>query len=377
MNTPNSNRRIIISDTTLRDGEQAPGVAFTKEEKIALARALSDAGVDELEAGVPAMGQEERSLIRCLAALGLRTPLSCWCRGTEKDLELAARCNTGRVHLSFPVSQRLIMAMGKEAGQIFDAVDTLVHRAREEFDVISVGAMDASRADIDFLCAFATCADESGAQRTRLADTVGILTPHSVCRMVTELKHAVPHMELEFHGHNDLGMATANSVVAAESGADVISVTIGGIGERAGNAALEEVAVALSCGTNLETGICLPELAGLNALSEQITGVEPRPSKPITGSAVFTHESGIHAHATLKDPNAFQPFSPGTVGRRDATIVAGKHSGTSALAHILAGQGMQVPRKTLVKSIPTIRREAEEKKRCLTPHEVMAICSAS
>ena len=377
MDTSKRNRRIIISDTTLRDGEQAPGVSFTKEEKITLAKALSDAGVDELEVGVPAMGHEERSVIRSLAALKLSPPLSCWCRGTATDLELAARCNTGRVHMSFPVSQRLIMATGKEEGQVMGEVHELLYRARREFDFCSIGAMDASRADMDTLRSFAICAQDAGADRLRLADTVGILTPHSVTRLITELKCAAPHMELEFHGHNDLGMATANSVVAAESGADVISVTVGGVGERAGNAALEEVAVALSCGTPLETGICLPELAGLSALAEPITGVESRPNKPITGSAIFTHESGIHTHATLKDPTAFQPFSPETVGRGDSTIVAGKHSGTSALAHILAGQGIQVARTTLAKSIPTIRKEAEQKKRCLTPHEVMVICNAS
>ncbi len=377
MNTLNKNRRIIISDTTLRDGEQAPGVAFTREEKIELARALSDAGVDELEVGTPAMGHGERSVIRDLAALGLDAPLSSWCRGTEKDLRLAIRCNTGRIHLSFPVSRRLIMATGKEMEQVFDEVHGLVARARREFDFCSVGAMDASRADIETLRAFVINARDAGAHRVRLADTVGILTPHSVNRLITELKHTVPSMELEFHGHNDLGMATANSVVAVESGADVISVTVGGIGERAGNAALEEVTMALSCGTHLETGIHLTKLAGLNTLIERVTGFQSRPNKPITGSAVFTHESGIHAHATLKDPTAFQPFLPGTVGRGEQVIVAGKHSGTSALAHILAGEGIQMDRKSLAASIPTIRKYAEMKKRSLTPHEVMKICHVS
>lgn len=223
-------------------------------------------------------------------------------------------------------------------------------------------------------CALVLCARDSGSHRVRIADTVGIMTPHTVSRMISGLKSTVSDMKLEFHGHNDLGMATANSIAAAESGADIISVTTGGIGERAGNAALEEVAVALACGTQLVTGIDLAELTRLCSLAESITGIAPHPSKPITGSAVFTHESGIHAHATLKDPSAFQPFSPETVGRSEQTIVAGKHSGTSAIAHILRGEGVQMDRNALTESIPIIRKEAEKKKRCLTPQELLEIC---
>lgn len=374
MNTSPEARRIIISDTTLRDGEQAPGVAFTRREKHALATALVEAGVDELEVGTPAMGRDEGETIRSIAALGLSAPLTCWCRGTARDLALAARCGTQGVHLGFAVSARLLAATGKVAGQVLDEAHVLVARARETFDFVSVGAMDASRTEDDFLRAFALCAEDAGAHRLRLADTVGGLTPNGASRLIREVKAAAPALPLEFHGHNDLGMASANSVTAAEAGAEALSVTAGGIGERAGNAALEEVAVALACATGLTTGIRLAELPRVCALAQAMTGIAAPPTKPITGASVFTHESGIHAHATLRDPLAFRPFSPGTVGRDVPAPVAGKHSGTAALVQILASEGLEVDRKSLAASLPAIRREAEKKKRGLTPREIRELC---
>ena len=362
---------VHIVDTTLRDGEQAPGVAFSFEEKVSIVRLLVGAGVDELEVGIPAMGHAVCDEIRKLVALEPNCLLTSWCRALEKDIDLAAACGTGGVHISFPVSSILLRAMGKTRDWVLSRLAVLVPSALRRFQVVSVGAQDAFRAEPEFLNEFVRSASECGVHRVRIADTVGLARPSQVVAMVRNLVCRVGQMRLEFHGHNDLGMATANSVTAAEAGADALSVTVNGLGERAGNASLEEVAMAVN---RLPGHRCAIQVKKLQALCRFVAKASNRPipiAKPITGVAIFSHESGIHCAGLLKDPATYEPFCPEDIGRNRSEFVIGTHSGSAAIRHLFKGQGISLPPADAVKLRNRIYAVARQKKAALTRAEVV------
>jgi len=317
---------IYIIDSTLRDGEQAPGVAFCRRDKLQLAEMLAEAGVDELEAGIPAMGPEECGIMRDIVKLGLPCRLTSWCRARYDDLAAAVSAGTYGVHISFPVSTPLLKTIGRDEAWVFETLEELVALACRDFQQVSVGALDATRADMTFLWRFAKIAASCGAARLRLADTVGIATPMQVMRMVRLLRAASQKMNIEFHGHNDLGMAAANAVSAVQAGAQALSVTVNGLGERAGNAPLEEIALALPLAAGKSCRIRPEKLQALCSYVARLSGRTIPPDKPVTGSLIFTHESGIHQHGLRQNDLAYQPYRPQTVGRR-MTLVVGKHSG--------------------------------------------------
>ncbi|MFP4585123.1 MAG: hypothetical protein ACLFN9_17290 [Desulfococcaceae bacterium] len=364
---------VFIIDSTLRDGEQAPGVAFRRQQKIRIAHMLAEVGVDEIEVGIPAMGEEERETIREIRRLGLPPRLTCWCRAAAGDIQLAGQCGTGGIHISLPVSPIHIHALGKSPGGVLDLMREMVSLARADFDRVSVGAQDALRADPDYLEAFVAHAEDCGADRVRIADTVGIASPGAIHRLFRRLAPAAKGISLEFHGHDDLGMATANAVTAAEAGASALSVTVNGLGERAGNAPLEEVAAALAFAT---AGTARLRTASLPPLCEYVAEASGRsipPDKPITGSAAFQHESGIHCAGMLKDPLAYQPFPSEAVGRRDTAFVIGKHSGTHVIQHCLRERGITVDRDAARRLLEKVRRAAEAKGGALSPGELVDI----
>ncbi|PKQ29017.1 MAG: homocitrate synthase [Actinobacteria bacterium HGW-Actinobacteria-10] len=363
---------IKFDDTTLRDGEQTAGVVFTNAEKIKIARMLDEIGVHQIEAGIPMMGGDERAVIEEIAHLGLNASVLGWNRAAIPDIRTSLECGVDAVAISLATSDIHIKTkLQKDRPWVIDTIKECVAFAKEAGVYVSVNAEDASRTELGFLIEYAEAAKSEGADRIRFCDTIGALGPFRTYTVIKELIDATG-LDVEMHTHNDFGMAVANALAGVHAGASWINVTVGGLGERAGNAALEEVAMALKYIEGIDTGLDTPRFREMGMFVMEAAGRTVPVWKSIIGTNVFAHESGIHADGVIKNPKNYEIFPPDEVGLV-RQIVVGKHSGSRTLEMKFEEYGIPLTREHAVELLPHVRTKAIELKRPLFDKELVAL----
>ena len=364
---------IIIDDTTLRDGEQTAGVVFSLAEKQAIARMLDAIGLQEIECGIPAMGQEELTSVRALVDLGLNARLITWNRAVIGDIRASIAAGVTAVDISLSVSDiHIHNKLRKDRAWVREQLKVALGFAKEHDLYVSVGGEDSSRADLNFLVELMEIARSLGADRFRFCDTLGVLDPFTTFDKVSYLRRSVPELDIEVHTHNDLGMATANAIAGIRAGARFVNTTVNGLGERAGNAALEEVVMALKHACGLDPGIDTRRFVELSRLVGKAS-CRPVPEwKAVVGENVFAHESGLHADGVLKHPGNYEGFDPAEVGLT-RQIVVGKHSGTHGLRHRLTTLGIAMLPAEEQYFMARVRGRSQELKRPLSDADLLAL----
>lgn len=361
--TPDLPESVEIIDCTLRDGEQAPGVWFSVAEKLALATALDEAGVDVLDAGFPASSASDIEAMQGMRILGLQARIGATARPLPGDVAAAEKAKAHEVFLFMPTSDFRL----KETLNISRKRATEIFRAGAE-DVVARGMglnlvfEDASRADVTALITVVEALRKHvPIERLVLADTVGCATPASMDTLVRTLRRAVgPEIALCPHGHNDFGMATANTVAAVAAGAGSVTCTVNGIGERAGNADLAEVTAALTFLYGIEHRVDVAKLQALSQMVERMSGLHMSPTKPVTGLNVFRHESGVHVDGMLKTPKSYE-FLPSAAVGRDTEYVLGKHSGTGIIRKIMQDAGIVIDDAVAADLLQAVKQRIEER----------------
>lgn len=362
-----------LIDTTLRDGEQAPGVVFHLNEKLRIAELLHLARIPEVEVGTPAIGAQEVADMKAITTAGFSFKTLAWCRATKADIDAAVKSGTQGINISFPVSDIHQLTMGKNPQWVIKTMHEMVGYASSKFDYVTIGAQDASRANPTFLTDFIGEAFILGASRVRIADTVGILNPTTTAQLFGRITNHFPNKDFEFHGHNDLGMATANTLTALTTGAKSASLTVNGLGERAGNASLDEVVMALQLSYNIQHHINTTILGQLSHYVSKASKIAIHPSKPITGGKALSHETGIHINLLLKNRQAYQIVHASHIGFTETDFILGKHSGKSALITLLNHHNISLSCSSCDALLLRLKARATQLKRSLSASEVLQL----
>ncbi len=364
---------VKIVDTTLRDGEQTAGVVFANEEKVRIAKLLDKVGVDQIEAGVPVMGGDEREAIEKIVAADLNASIMGWNRAVVSDVKSSIDCGVDAVAVSVSTSDIHIEKKLNESREwVLEHMTEATKYAKDHGLYVSVNAEDSTRSDFDFLVEFAEQAKEAGADRLRYCDTVGIMTPLETYDEIKKLKEEVD-IDIEMHTHNDFGLAAANALTGVKGGANYVGTTVNGLGERAGNAPLEEIVMALKHLENLDLGFNTSDFLELSEYVSHASAQDLPVSKAIVGSNTFAHESGIHTDGVLKDSETYEAFTPQEVGA-ERQLVIGKHSGKKAiLAKFEMEYGIELSEEEAEALLPKVRSMAVELKRALFDKELVSL----
>ena len=371
-------RQILISDCTLRDGEQQAGIVFDRAAKVSIARALDSIGIYEIEAGTVASSDEDRAAVAEMSKLGLRAKISVLCRGVTGDIDQAAALGAWGVRLSYPIS--LIERKHKLKGvsdeeYLKRALELCEYSQRKNLYVI-FSPYDTTRAELAFLRRVVTELAKSGTvDRLRIVDTTGCALPAAITYIVGNIREVAPKLPLEIHCHNDFGLACANTLAGIVSGADYASTTINGLGERCGNAATEEVVVALEVLYGVKTGLDLTKLTEISRLVTDLSGVRTQVNKAVVGESAFRHESGMVVAGLLQDPFTAETYQPELVGQR-RQILLGKKSGLVSISYKVKELGLSVPEQCFPEMLNRVKSEAVNKRRAITDEEFRQIANA-
>lgn len=333
--------KVRIFDTTLRDGEQTPGVAITPDEKIRIAKRLDRLGVDVIEVGFPAASLGERKAAQEIKSLGLKTQVCGLARVLQEDLDAALESDVDYIHTfigTSPLHREYKLKMDQD--EILQKSVEAVEYIKDHGIIAEFSAEDATRTELEFLQKIYSAVEEAGADVINVPDTVGVMVPVSMHKLITDIKKTV-NIPISVHCHDDFGLAVANSLSAVEAGAQQVHATINGLGERAGNTSLEEVVMALMINYGVKTNINTELLVGTSELVSRITGVKMPPNKAIVGDNAFAHEAGIHVHGVLQKAETYEPLKPEMVGHT-RRIVMGKHTGARAIRSKLDDYGIEM-----------------------------------
>ncbi|WP_297713357.1 homocitrate synthase [Clostridium sp.] len=369
----NGDRKIYIVDTTLRDGEQTAGVVFANEEKLIIADMLSELGVDQLEVGIPTMGGDEKEAIKQIVKRNNgKKSIMAWNRAVISDIEESIDCGVDAVAISVSVSDIHIKHKLKTSREwVLESMIKSVEFAKKNGLYVSVNGEDASRADNEFLIEFIDEAKKAGADRFRYCDTVGIMEPFSIRKNIEEL-YKRTGFDIEMHTHNDFGMATANAIAGILGGASHVGLTVNGLGERAGNAALEEVLMALIYVYGYKADINTKMFREVSEYVAQASGRKLPIWKAIVGDNMFAHESGIHADGAIKNPKNYEAFDPDVIGLQ-RQIVIGKHSGKAGIINKFKEYNIELNDEEAKGILEMVRAASVRLKRTLFDKELVKL----